>query len=157
LSDPYNGLSKSAHCASQTAHGLARNVHAVTLENLLLLVQRQMIRGLRHDHLRQQAGSGRALFDWLRRLGRRLHRESAHRPGFMPRFPKSKLKTWLALSNLASERYAVAVWMPIDAATLRTSSLGGFRHPKTGCNIYGALRWKSILPQQPGPVLCSLQ
>src|SRR5260370_10300131 len=37
-----------------------------------------MIRSLGHNHLRQQAGSGRALLDWLRWLGRRLHGAGAH-------------------------------------------------------------------------------
>src|SRR5262249_8469783 len=71
--DPYSGFSKSAQLRQPAAHGLTGDVHAVTLEDLLLPVQGQMIRSLGHNHLRQQAGPGRALLDRLRRLGRRLH------------------------------------------------------------------------------------
>ena len=49
----------------------------MALEDLLLPVQRQMIDAFGYDHLRQQTGSGRALFNRLRRLGRRLHRAGA--------------------------------------------------------------------------------
>jgi hypothetical protein len=49
------------------AHGLAGDVHAVTVEDRLLRVQ-GMIRSLGHNHLRQHAGPGRALLDRLRRL-----------------------------------------------------------------------------------------
>ena len=55
-------------------HGLPRDFHAVTLKDLFLPVQRQMVEPLAHDHLCQQTGSGRALFDRLGWLGRRLHR-----------------------------------------------------------------------------------
>ena len=37
----------------------------MTLNDLLLPVQRQMVDPLAYDHLRQQTGSGRALFDRL--------------------------------------------------------------------------------------------
>src|SRR5262245_45693546 len=46
-------------------HGLPRDFHAVTLNDLLLPVQRQMVVPLAYDHLCQQTGSGRALFDRL--------------------------------------------------------------------------------------------
>ena len=49
----------------------------MALEHLLLPVQRQMICVLGYDHLCQQARSGRAFFNGLRRLGGRLHRAGA--------------------------------------------------------------------------------
>src|SRR5690349_10591218 len=49
----------------------------MTFKNLLLSVQRQMIGEFTHDHLRQQARTRRAFFDWLRRLSRRPHRTGA--------------------------------------------------------------------------------
>jgi hypothetical protein len=51
------------------AHGFARDVDAMPLEHLLLPVQRLVVSPLRHDHLRQQTRSRRALLDRLRRLG----------------------------------------------------------------------------------------
>ena len=47
------------------------------LEHLLLPVQRLMVGPFRHDHLRQQARSRRALLDRLRRLGGGPHRAVA--------------------------------------------------------------------------------
>src|SRR5262249_30988525 len=73
LSDRYSGCSRSA-LRHPATHGLPRDFHAVTLKDLFLPVQRQMVEPLAHDHLCQQTGSGRALFDRLGWLGRRLHR-----------------------------------------------------------------------------------
>ena len=47
------------------------------LEYLFLPVQRLMVGPFRHDHLRQQTGSRRALLDRLRRLGGGPHRAFA--------------------------------------------------------------------------------
>src|SRR5437867_8058810 len=74
LRDRYSGFSRSAHCAIQPPMVFPRDFHAVTLKDFLLPVQRQMVDQLAHDHLCQQAGSGRALFDRLWWLRRRLHR-----------------------------------------------------------------------------------
>src|SRR6266480_4592876 len=49
----------------------------MSCKDLLLPVQRQMVGPFAHNHLRQQAGPGDALFDRLWRLARGPHRARA--------------------------------------------------------------------------------
>jgi hypothetical protein len=75
--DQYKGCNRSAHCASQPPMALREISTPWLFEDLFLPMQRQVIDALGYDHLRRQAGPGRALFDRLRRLGCRLNGASA--------------------------------------------------------------------------------
>src|SRR3954449_8518536 len=63
-------LQKSGALRHPPPHPLTRESNAVPCKDLLLPVQLQMVGPFAHDHLRQQAGSGDALFNRLWRLAR---------------------------------------------------------------------------------------
>ena len=66
-------LHQFGHHRQPAPHRLARDPHALALEDPLLPVQRLMVGVLAHDHLRQHARSRRALLDRLRGLFRRFY------------------------------------------------------------------------------------
>src|SRR3954451_15981451 len=70
-------LQESGALRHPATHALTRESDAVPCKDLLLPVQRQMVGPFAHDHLRQQAGAGDALFNRLWRLARSPYRARA--------------------------------------------------------------------------------